>query len=454
MGSRVPSHNPYAVLIADPEMSDSQGFSEIPITFAHTGPAAETALKNPTNNFAAVFVHPAISYPGSLRLIAATHRFRPATPVFLLHEGGSPFSPQELRRLAICETVQKPLTQEVILDKVARAAFTFRAVRGSQPSLFIREEGSYLKVPAADFLSGAPSIFDIHMRLPSGNFLKVVDASDPFPAHRVLSYIQKGAEYFYLSKESHERCLSYCELVIKQLLSLANVAPEIKFYEVANYGQAIYALIHESGLGQEQMDAVSTFIQDTHILVEQLKLSEVHEVRSFLSRLHAYEHAIGTTMIAALLSSHFRLDSERAFTGLGVSSFLHDVGLHSMPVHLQKEEIELMTADQLDLYRTHPQRSAEIVERASEGLGLEESAIQAIRLHHMRRNHLGFPKKGAGETPIQAEIVGISDEFVRLVMKAKLNPNMNALAEMESDGFNGFSYPVIEGFQKTFIRKS
>jgi len=77
-----------------------------------------------------------------------------------------------------------------------------------------------------------------------------------------------------------------------------------------------------------------------------------------------------------------------------------------------------------------------------------------VAQHHERRNKLGFPRRtGAGVVNRIAEIVGISDEFARLLQRATQDPRVNPFQIMEVDIFQGFSFPVVEAFRKAFLTR-
>jgi HD-GYP domain-containing protein (c-di-GMP phosphodiesterase class II) len=85
--------------------------------------------------------------------------------------------------------------------------------------------------------------------------------------------------------------------------------------------------------------------------------------------------------------------------------------------------------------------------------GVEPVVIQAVEQHHERRSRKGFPYRlGSGNINRVSEIIGISDEFVHLIGKCKVDGS-DPFKLMESTVFHGFSSPVITAFQMIFMNR-
>ena len=52
-----------------------------------------------------------------------------------------------------------------------------------------------------------------------------------------------------------------------------------------------------------------------------------------------------------------------------------------------------------------------------------------------------------------AEIIGISDEFLQLMQKAKNNPALDPMDELLRTAKNRFSLPILEACRKVFMNK-
>ena len=85
---------------------------------------------------------------------------------------------------------------------------------------------------------------------------------------------------------------------------------------------------------------------------------------------------------------------------------------------------------------------------------MNPAIAQAVAQHHVRRNKKGFPALGSAMKMNRiAEIVGVADEFVRLIGKAESDPSIDPIRVMESEHLPNFSRQMIVAFQAAFSYK-
>lgn len=91
---------------------------------------------------------------------------------------------------------------------------------------------------------------------------------------------------------------------------------------------------------------------------------------------------------------------------LRVAGLLHDVGTIELPLAILNKAGPL-SADELELMRTHPELGFEIVK----ALGMEPQA-EWIRHHHERIDGYGYPSGLRGdEIPFESRIIFVADAF-------------------------------------------
>ena len=428
--------------------------SLIPLTFVTSAEAARSALQDRRKRFAAIFIDPVLPPRGGVQLIALAHRCRPATPVFVLYSDAEPFSKIEMDRLAIQGAIQLPLSSHQIREKVSTEIFDFYFDAVAPTAELVHDVASaddskYLPVPASDFLVGTPSVYDVYVRLPSGRYFKLLSAKDTFAPNRVISYLEKGVTHFYIRRASHERCLAYCDILAQFLITHSHVSFETKLADVFSRGDLAIQAIRRQGLTPEHVEFVMAYVANIRSILNQMDLKKQEHIREFLSNLPHYDRAVSTAMVAGLLALPLKVESESAFRAIGIAALLHDLALYQMPENVQSEDETRMSEEDRTLYHQHPVLSAKLLENLPE---IDPVTIQAVAQHHERRNKKGFPFRLSTEINRVAELVGISDEFVRLLLQSRENRQINVLQQMEQSVFDGFSFPVIESFRSLFMK--
>jgi HD-GYP domain-containing protein (c-di-GMP phosphodiesterase class II) len=155
-------------------------------------------------------------------------------------------------------------------------------------------------------------------------------------------------------------------------------------------------------------------------------------------------------MLSAVLSQTLEIQQEKPLQIVGMAAFFHDIGLVGEDPALEVEDEKDLTPEQKIIYRQHPQKAADVLTKMRT---FDAAAVQAIAQHHMRAGGRGFPDRKVGHVTRVAEIVGICDEFHRLLQRKMKKPALNLVLEMEGNSFGGFSKQIVYGFRSAFFPK-
>ncbi|MBI3556542.1 MAG: HD domain-containing protein [Deltaproteobacteria bacterium] len=446
-------------LVIDPDAEFLKWLQSDPATvlappvLARTGKEAQTILSDRSRRYSGIFVNPSVADPGGLSVLRCAHLHHIGTPLFLLYDGNPPFNDQELKRLAVHQALRKPLSYAEILALVAPIIPTFDASSAlAQASLnkdalneeLLVSDRDFNPIRIENFLSGHKSFFDVYVRLKNGRYLKILQAADAFSEERVTSYIQKGVRSFFIHKDAHASYVSYCDHLATALLRQTVAPLELQIQQVMNSGEETLKFLSERNIPKGTLDHALRFSMNIQRLVTDLKFDQHPLLRDYIKDAAVYEHGVGASLIAGLLMPRLKFSIERLQVAIGMATLLHDVGLHATAPGLEDKEENRMTLDELRLYHAHPKESARILATVK---GVDSIALHAVFQHHERRDGKGFPNKSAaGAISLVSEIVGISDEFVRLLRKAAKDPQVHPMNRMHTHVFHGFSYQVMKAF--------
>ncbi|MBI3542858.1 MAG: HD domain-containing protein [Deltaproteobacteria bacterium] len=448
-------------LVIDPDAEFLEWLKKDPATSlappvtAMTGKEAQAILADRSRRYAGIFVNPKIEHPGGLSVIRCAHLHHVGTPLFVIHDGDEPpFPAGELKRLAVQQALKKPLTYAEILAIVApivpefsAAASITHAARTNADALDEESravETEFSPIHIENFLSGHKSFFDVYVRLASGRFVKVLQAGDNFSEERVSSYLKKGVTSFHIRKDAHANYLAYCDHLAGALLAHPSIPTEIKVSQVLNAGEETLKFLSERGLPHGRVEYAARFARNVQKLSNDLRLENHPLLHQYLNDAASYDHAVGATLVAGLLFEPLKINLERLHLAIGMAALLHDVGLHVTDSELEDKLEADMTPAEAATYYAHPQEGARILAGVR---GIDSLTVHAVYQHHERRDGKGFPGSShAGSISLVSEVVGIADELMRALRRAKKNPKINPMALMQVRIFNGFSYQVIKAF--------
>lgn len=413
----------------------------------NSGLRAQSVIRDPRFKFGVVFLGANTNWPCAISLIKLIHQYHPLTPIYLTYSGEQPLTSQEAVRVnAQLVTKDKNFTQLMEISKVSAVNL---AVPPPPPSFseatreFHAQEG-FTPVLIEELVGTGYSPFDLYARVPTGKFLQISQAEEYVSQARLEKYLKSGARYLYVRTASLQQRVSYCDSLAKNMMKSQNVSSELKLLYAACSGEAFMAEFLISNMDDTQLDQGFDYLNRLQQLVEMHASNPEPLLKAFLNNAHLIEHSVCVSLLCAMMAKKLGIQTAHTFRQLGLAALFHDIGLMQMPEHLRNEDPASFTEEEVAKYKEHPRVSAEVISRFT---GVEEATVQAVRQHHVRRNGSGFPEKvSAGDIHLFSEMIGISDEYCRLLLKRRFDPKIKPMQVMERKIFSGFSSEVVEAF--------
>lgn len=451
------SVNYRSLLVCDPDQKFLQDLeshplaAKLPPVLANAVDKAREILKFQTMPLSGVFINPRISEAEAIQLVSLARQNRPNIPIYFLKEkGDSCFDQADLSGLTVCKVLEKPVSYGVLLDCV-QLSQTKPKFSLEENEILVHDE-AFSRTLAVDFLAGNDSSFDIYTRLASGKYRKILAAGDSFSRERLDEFLRKEVTWFYVRREEQERYMRFCEQLAVQVLKDETAPQSARVSVTLKHGQEVLSFMLTHGVSEKAVRYAGLFVDNVQALTKNLRLERDDEMKRFFGDLGNYEHSVSTAVIASLLTVPLHFESEKAVKQVGMSCFLHDVGLLKLGAKFYDCDPETLSTEEMAVFQTHPRLGAEMLRGLQHSRELDSVVIQAVEQHHERRTRTGFPDRlGPGNINRIAEVVGISDEFLSLIHKAKYNPNLNPLRAMEAS-FHGFSAPVVDAFRLFFCK--
>ncbi len=453
------------VVVADKEEASASIFSDptdkelIQFQCFHDRAACQLFIADKKNFVSGVVIDSESFPPNGVPLIKFSKSHRPATPIYLmLREQEKDPDPDTMKGLHIAGILRKPLDRQDVISKIfpysyfemERALEVARSDQTPVDAPVTAEDKEMHPIQAKDFLCGSQSFFDVYVRLGSGKYIKLLKAGDAFDANRVKDYISKGVTHFYIKAAAQEIFLQYCDSMTGILLHKKEVPLDLKVSQVMNYGKETVDFLVKRGFNEATLMTAKQFVTHSSRLVQQLKPEKNPVLRRFLGNVMLCEHGTGITMLTGLMLEALEFEDEKVRNTLALASFMHDIGLLDMPPHFADEDESTLTPEEFKLYVTHPIVGFEM----SRSIRMISPIVPSTILeHHERRTGQGFPyARGAGGITQVAEVLGIVDIFVQLLKRAAKDNTIDVVKHMQKNVYNEFSYPVMDAFDKTFIK--
>ncbi len=429
---------------------------------AKTGKKAQLIIANEINPIAAIFINldlPATgNEPDAAQVIKFARSRRLEVPIYALGVKGAQMT-DELLKMGVRGMVNKPINYSELLKVSSPHVSQFELGKVSEKSRldpldkeFSAPEPEFVPIVAKDFVSGTVTNFAIYARTNSGRYIKILHPGDEFDPIRLQNYLKKGVKYFHIRKEDQEQYLMFSERISSKIVSAKKkFSIKAQVSQTMNYGQETVSYLTSQGLNDSRVFHAINFSKNMQAVAS--KLAEENEaVADLILDVDCYEHGVSICMLTSLIAHASGIESKSAVQMVGMASLFHDIALPGSPKDLEYHDVDKMTEDEKRLYYSHPRLGAEMMQKIQ---GTHITVVQAIAQHHERKGQKAFapdqerPKAVSGI----AEMIGLADEYLRLIQRARAHPGMNMKSVLESEVFQLFSLDQVEAFNKVFFPK-
>lgn len=444
------------ILIADPDLSFYERFNDDPdkgkvkFELVENGGNAQTLIKEQKGNYAAFFVSPELRHPAGISVIKFALMYQPTVPVYFLESIHTDLNEQmDESKLGIAGTFAKPFLIGDVIKKLgpSLSVLDINSIlsKGSKDKVDQELDDidpNFRPIKAELFISGSKSLFDVYVKLRKDKYIKILQSGDNFDFERVMEYLKKGVSHFHIRKEALECYVQYCDKLTNAISENNVISLDKKFGFILNQAEVTLNAMVDLGVDSDSIVFAQKYLKNVCHMVDQYG-KESNFLSGLLKDLSKFEHSGGVVLVASVVARAAGVESEKGLQNLGLASFLHDIGLiyenvdeddlyskneekyYEESVLLEKLASKKIYGDQLALYQNlwqgHGERGAKMLEEEKD---IPPIVGQIIRQHHaLRSKREGWAKNGTVH-PL-AEILEISDEFVRLMAKFENQGRVN-----------------------------
>ncbi len=407
---------------------------DVGLVIASTLRTAQRDLTKKETAYAAVFINPMVGSAWvSLVRLALVHKA--TTPVWLLLDSRNDFLYDDyIAELGLAGKACKPLSAKELVQQAALAAPKADTPPETKPE-------RYSAVRIAEIAWDTPLSFDVFIKLSESHFVRIGKAGEALDRLAIETYAAKGIKDFHIREGDREKYLEFCDRLIVTLFDTDCPALQ-KTQQALSHGAEVLSFLALNGFRKEEVQAARSFVSNTRQLIDQISSSS-EPIHRLLSDLRAAEHATATTLVGGLVLKHLGASPE-LHDQIGLACFIHDIALVGKSEALMSEDEARMTPAEKEAYARHPEESARI---AQEAFGLKPALVEAIAQHHQRRDGKGFPKRnGVGRLNRIAELIGLSEEVVRLIERANRERELDVLRLANNEVMSQFSEPIQRAF--------
>ena len=162
--------------------------------------------------------------------------------------------------------------------------------------------------------------------------------------------------------------------------------------------------------GNDKIKELSTTANNiiNEILEKKEVIENIYEIKERSA--DVYEHSISICSLATLVALKMNLSNEQVHD-ISMGCLLHDIGLRSVMVEYQNQNLEDLEDKEQDEYRKHPVYGYNSIKNEK---WLSKKVKEIILCHHEKLDGSGYPFR-ATDIPIEVKIVSVCDSFDEMI---------------------------------------
>jgi len=274
---------------------------------------------------------------------------------------------------------------------------------------------NYCKLSIDDFVSGHEIKFDIYVRLSEKKYLKIAHQGEDLPIDRINSYKSKNIRYLYMQKDDFRKYVGFNLTLLPLVTSKSTITKEKKRTFLKHTNEVVLESLRLNGVDEEAFQTAIAIVESATSL-----LTEPDEMMSLLIMLnshadHLYAHSLGVSAYSVMIARKVRWHSPANIYKVAMGGLLHDIGKKEIPRATLDKQRKDMSAEEVQLYETHPQRGMDILSRIP---AVPSDILQIIIQHHENCFGQGFPMRLTKQhIHPMARLVAVANEFCTMVLK-------------------------------------
>ncbi|MCB0422572.1 MAG: HD domain-containing protein [Bdellovibrionales bacterium] len=262
------------------------------------------------------------------------------------------------------------------------------------------------------------ALTNFYIRLSSEKFVLILKTGQRADLQQIKKYKDQSVFDFWVH-------ISEQETINNQIRSVAGLEYPSDCIDIDSkmevLSEAIDTLFAFSSTNEVSEEVIQNSIQVTQSVVI---LMESHpSLQDILTTMTSIDdkllkHGMATSALSVMIAKEMGWRSKVTLEKLALGGLLHDIGMKAIPLEIYKKPLFLLSDDELDWYKTHPFKGAEMLSRI--GL-ISPDVISMVMQHHEKAGGQGYPQHlDLKDIHPYAQILSLADDFADLTLP---NPN-------------------------------
>ena len=301
---------------------------------------------------------------------------------------------------------------------------------------------SFISIRLSTVSPGLNVPFDVYLKL-ADNFVHYLHKGDDFDLTRLDALRSRGLKKFHINEEDESNYQAFLGDLLDNIhISSNEVKASIALDVTENSTKVLMkdpATERSYSMVKSSSGIVQKILSDNNVILREIVSNSRSQNSNLAERMQG--HLTNTASIAIKFAETIKADIN--ISSLGIAAFYHDVSFTQYSPDEQKlffQEIKEMSPQSLTVYKTHPDKSVQILQDKSFA---EKDVLELIMAHEENLSGSGFPNKLTHLKPAQ-EILSLCAFYDREV---------TCLGKDPQDVFNGIMIDQLGKYNLELLKK-
>lgn len=295
------------------------------------------------------------------------------------------------------------------LKKALLEVFNDNKSHGTQEEVLLASAYSFCRIRVEEFISTSRLASDLYVRVAKDRFVKIAREGTQIQVDRIQTYKEKKVDYFYVRAEDFQKYTGLNLKIAHVVATRDNLTNEQKLKLYQHTTEVVVQQIMMSGMQKDLTDAADSLVNNTLGMVasnpDLLELLLMMQSRGDA----LYNHCWAVATYSCLIANKMGWTSPQNQYKLSVAGLFHDLGLKELPPELVEKPRHKMTADEVQLYETHPTRGRDILSAVP---GFPGDLALIVFQHHETLTGTGYPMRSTSlKIHPLAKVLRVAEEF-------------------------------------------
>lgn len=328
------------------------------------------------------------------------------TPVILMSGFSDIIDIKEAIEIGAENFLPKPFSKQNLIEAVSNALNDNTSEKNDAETFL-----DFSKIDIENFVLGSQFNFPIYLKLNKSKFIKIAHKGEDIIYPQIQRFIQQGISSLYLESKDFIEFINNTNDLKNIILKNDKISNSKKLKFTKKVLDIVSQYEYQNMFSRELFNYSYETLENIIVLLT--SSSATYRLLDLLSTKFPslYSHSVATSLVSIALCKQNGWHKQSTILSISTAALFHDLGKKDWSEDFLSTPLRLMTDEQLEKYKKHPEVGAKILEENNID---NQVTLQIILQHHEFCDGTGFPESLTKNHIFPpSRLVCLADEFTK-----------------------------------------